>query len=176
MDRAPVAVRGVDEDRSRGQGFHDLPHGEHGAQGPQSSTRDAMIGPSPGNDFEAFFVSPEMVIMLGQFDRCFYRFRSVTEKGEPVDFSGSDFRQDLGKPDSRHICKLHRGKIREFADLIIDRLSNLFSSVAHMNGTGHAGNKIKVTLAVLIVDPDPFPSGDHSDAFFEFALLGFSVR
>jgi hypothetical protein len=42
-------------------------------------------------------------------------------------------------------------------------LSNLLSAITNMDGSGHPGFKVEVTLSILIEDPNAFPFHDHCE-------------
>jgi hypothetical protein len=131
-----------------------------------------MVRSSSGNDFKPFFVAPEMVVMFCQFHRGFHRFRSIAEEGEAIDLSRGDLGDHFGKFEGRAIDKLHRSEITEFADLVIDRLGDLFPSITDMNGAGHPCDEVEIAIPILVIDPDTFPSGDHGDSLFQLVSWG----
>ena len=157
MDRATVTVRGFYKDGARRKRLHDLPHGKDRAQGAQCPTRDAVVGPSSGDDLKSFLISLKVVMMLGQLDGRLDRLGAVTDKGKLIDLSRRNFRQDLGQLQCRQVGKLHGREVAELADLVIDRLGDLSSTVTDVDGPGDARDKVEVTLSILIETCTPTP-------------------
>ena len=94
------------------------------------------------------------------------------KKEKRLIFPGAISANHLGKFEGRAIDKLHRSEITEFADLVIDRLGDLLPSITDMNGAGHPCDEVEITIPILVIDPDSFPSGDHGDSPFHLISRG----
>ncbi len=122
-----------------------------------------MVSSPPGDDFIAFFIPPEIMIMFGQFDGRLHGLRTAGDEEELIDFPRRNFRQHLCKSEGRRIGKFHRREVAELHHLVIGGLSNLLSAITDVDRPGHSSFKVEVTLSILIKDPNAFPFHDHCE-------------
>ena len=112
------------------------------------------------------------VILLGEFDRGFYGFRSTThidDAREPPRRQRCDFGGEL----DGWLGQVAARPIVQRAGLLVDRARNLLVAVAKRVRPAVAAHHVEIGVAVNVDDMDPGPrSHDHRSVFFDIVARG----